>query len=94
MDFQEFVEKSAQARSEAELFNILKLALKGIGFDRVLFSLMTDHVQLGLKAGHGIMQSYPEDWMAHYVANNFRAHDPVYSFTAGADRFCGMRFLN
>lgn len=80
MEFLNFIEKTITAETEDQMFEIYKTALAGIGYDRVVFSLMNDHEDLNLKAGHGIMQNYPDDWMKHYVANGYEKHDPIRSF--------------
>ena len=48
-----------------------------LGFDRVIFSLMTDHLHLDKSAGHGIVLNYPEDWMKHYAEKGYEHTDPV-----------------
>ena len=49
----------------------------GYGFDKVTYSLLTDHPSLMLPKQHGLATSYPEDWMKHYVANNYIEDDAV-----------------
>lgn len=80
MDVLEFVDKANKTQDADELFTLYKTASKAYGYDRVIFSLMTDHMALGLDAGHGVMQNYPDDWMKHYVREGFQHHDPVRSF--------------
>lgn len=80
MEFTDFIEKTIAAKTEDQMFAVYKTALADIGYDRVVFSLMNDHTDLSLKAGHGIMQNYPDDWMKHYVANGYEKHDPIRSF--------------
>jgi LuxR family quorum sensing-dependent transcriptional regulator len=77
MSIEEFIEATNRARSVDELFEIYKKAMAGLGFDRLIFSLMTDHVAIRRRAGHGIMLNYPQDWMKHYGAQNYEALDPV-----------------
>ncbi|MCD8563305.1 MAG: LuxR family transcriptional regulator [Alphaproteobacteria bacterium] len=80
MEILDFVDKANRIEDLDELFNLYKAAARSYGYDRVLFSLMTDHVALGLPAGHGVMQNYPDDWMKHYVKEEFQHCDPVRSF--------------
>jgi DNA-binding CsgD family transcriptional regulator len=54
--------------------------LSEIGIDRVVYSLMTDHDSLGLKAGHGILGTYPDDWMKYYFENGYVDIDPARKF--------------
>ena len=46
-------------------------------YDKVIFSLMSDHPAQNQKAGHGIFANYPEDWMQHYAENGYEAIYPV-----------------
>src|SRR5689334_19568655 len=48
-----------------------------LGFDKLIFSLMTDHACIQKKAGHGIVLNYPEDWMKHYIQCRYDVFDPV-----------------
>src|SRR6218665_1131927 len=74
---EEFIESSNNAQSVEELFALYKKEMSRLGFDRIIFSLMTDHTQIKRPAGHGIMLNYPADWMAHYIENNYLEADPV-----------------
>mgnify|MGYP001627747121 CR=1 FL=1 len=80
MEIIEFVEKANAEQDLDKLFDLYKSATKAYGYDRLIFSLMTDHMALGLEAGHGVMQNYPDDWMKHYVKEGFKDCDPVRSF--------------
>lgn len=81
MDVTDFIVQTNDATSAEELYGILERALADLcGYDRVIFSLMSDHVSLGLRAGHGIMRNYPDDWMQHYVAKGYEHIDPVRQF--------------
>jgi len=76
-----FFEASNETASLDELYRLLEeTILYECGYDRVIFSLMSDHVSLGLKAGHGIMRNYPDDWMRHYVEHGYEHLDPVRRF--------------
>jgi DNA-binding CsgD family transcriptional regulator len=77
MSIEEFIEASNRAASVEELFEVYKKAMAGLGFDRLIFSLMTDHLAIERRAGHGIIVNYPADWMEFYLSNGFEAADPV-----------------
>lgn len=47
------------------------------GYDRVTYSLITDHPSLALPRQHGLATSYPEDWMKYYGEKNYMEVDPV-----------------
>lgn len=77
MTLEEFIEVSNKTGSIDELFGIYRQAMAKLGFDRLIFSLMTDHIAIQRRAGHGIMLNYPEDWMKYYVEKDFEVIDPV-----------------
>ncbi len=77
VDFLQFIEDTNSADSEEKLFELFQKQLADLGFDRVLYSMMTDHDSIGQKAGHGIMRNYPEDWMRHYTEREYVHIDPV-----------------
>ncbi|MFY9642935.1 MAG: LuxR family transcriptional regulator [Rhodomicrobium sp.] len=72
-----FIEETNRANSAKDVSTIFGNALKDLGFDRFCYSLITAHPSLGLAAGHGIAQNYPDDWMAYYKANHYAKKDPV-----------------
>lgn len=81
MDLVNFISRSNESQDVNELYALLENALTDIcGYDRVIFSLMSDHSSLGLEAGHGIMRNYPDDWMKHYVEKGYEHIDPVRRF--------------
>ncbi len=75
-----FIEDSNRVDNTAELFTLLENTFSEIGFDQVVFSLMTDHPHLELKQGHGVAFNYPEDWMRYYFEKNYAEIDPVRSY--------------
>lgn len=76
-----FIEQSNSVASVDELYQGLEKALMSLcGYDRVIFSLMSDHHSIGLPAGHGIMRNYPDDWMRHYIEKGYEHIDPVRRF--------------
>jgi DNA-binding CsgD family transcriptional regulator len=77
----DFIVRSNEAKSIDELYRLLEEVLKNeCGYDRVIFSLMSSHHSLALKAGHGIMRNYPDDWMKHYIEHGYEHLDPVRRF--------------
>jgi hypothetical protein len=77
MTLEEFIETSNKTGSIDDLFGIYRQAMAELGFDRLIFSLMTDHMAIQRRAGHGILLNYPEDWMKYYVEKGFEVIDPV-----------------
>lgn len=80
-----FIEVSLSCRSRDELFSSFHEAMRELGFDRLIVSLMTDHSRFGLSARHGVLGNYPEDWMRHYVASGYEEIDPVRQWVVTAD---------
>lgn len=66
-----------EAQTVDQAFQALQSHLDTIGLDRSLYCLMTDMTSLSLPAGHGILGTYPEEWMDYYRAKNYEAIDPV-----------------
>jgi DNA-binding CsgD family transcriptional regulator len=77
IDFLEYIEKTNAATSAETIFMHFEYALAKLGFDLVLFSLMTDHASIDKPAGHGIMRNYSEDWMKYYTEKGYSDVDPV-----------------
>lgn len=48
------------------------------GYDKAVFSLMTDHPSIGEKALHGFLTVYPDDWMKYYREHDCHEVDPVF----------------
>lgn len=84
MEIEQFIENTNRAKTTDEVFSLFESALKELGYDRICYSLLTDHPSLGLPAGHGVMRNYSEDWMKHYTENEYINIDPVpqYSFSS------------
>lgn len=47
------------------------------GYERVAYSLITDHPSLSLPKQHGLATSYPDDWMKYYDEQKYFSLDPV-----------------
>ena len=65
------------ASNPEEAFHVYCKILKNYGYDRVVYSLMTDHPSLDLPSQHGFATSYPEDWMKYYFEKGYSDLDPV-----------------
>ena len=77
MRIEDFIEQSNQATNLTTLFSIYSAAMEQYGYDRVLFALVNDHPTLQQEAQHGVVKNYPEDWVAHYLAEGYDKIDPV-----------------
>lgn len=74
---EEFIKNTNAADCPEEVFKLFEQTLRKLGFDRICYSLITDHPSLDLNAGHGVMKNYPEEWMKHYTAKGYEKIDPV-----------------
>lgn len=77
VDIERFIEQTNAAKTSDEVFALFEGSLKSLGYDRFCYSLITDHASLGLKAGHGVMRNYPDDWMSYYTEKGYDQVDPV-----------------
>ena len=71
------IERLSTAKNADEAFFIFSQAVAQYGFDRVSYTLCTDHISLGLPKKHGLSTSYPEDWMKFYQEKKYMDVDPV-----------------
>ncbi len=74
---EDFIIQTNKLSNTDEIFELYKKILKQYGYDSICYCLVTDHPSLGLKANHGAMQNYSEEWVNHYNANNYKSIDPV-----------------
>ena len=75
---EDFIEQSNAAQSRDELFSLYSKALKNeFGYDKVVYTFITDFPDISQKAGHGIKSNYPDDWQNHYTAKGYVKIDPV-----------------
>jgi DNA-binding CsgD family transcriptional regulator len=86
MFFEEFITRTNRASSQEEVFALFREALTNLGYDSVVYSLLTDHPSIGRKAGHGVMGNYPTDWMDYYMKRGYFTQDPIpkHAFTTTA----------
>lgn len=80
---EDFITATNGAQTQEEVFNLYRNALCDLGFDRAVYSLLTDHASINRPKGHGVMSNYPSDWMEYYMENNYFEMDPIpkYAFT-------------
>lgn len=74
---EEFIEKTNLETDADSVFSEFEKVLAYYGYDRICYSLITDHPSLGLSSGHGIFRNYPESWMKYYVEKGYDRVDPV-----------------
>lgn len=77
MDFETFVQESNQCRHTDELYKLFVHAAASLGFNRIIFSLLTPHPSIESAALHGVMHTYPGDWLIRYREKRYQQKDPV-----------------
>ncbi|MET0029109.1 MAG: LuxR family transcriptional regulator [Candidatus Thiodiazotropha sp.] len=77
MNLEDAIEGMHQARHVDQLFHCYQAAVECFGYDRVLLALISDHPRLHLKAQHGVLSSYPDAWVSHYLSQGYDRIDPV-----------------
>jgi len=66
------------AETQEEAFAQFNRAMLAYGYDSNVYTLLTDHPSIGLKSTHGLVASYPRDWLDHYNAQAYQQSDPVW----------------
>lgn len=74
---EQHIELINSSKTPEEAFGRFCSILNGHGYDRIAYSLVTDHPSLGLPRQHGLATSYPEDWMKFYKEKHYMEIDPV-----------------
>lgn len=77
MNLEEYIYLLQRAENAEDAFKVFTSALEEMGFDRVSYTLCTDHPSLDLQKQHGLSTSYPDDWMKYYIENDYLSIDPV-----------------
>ncbi len=77
MSIEEFIHLTNRADSVDKLFQIFEKAMCDMGFDQVLFALLTDHPSLKIEAKHCYLKNYPDAWVKYYLEQGYDAIDPV-----------------
>lgn len=78
--YEDYVDRANKARSVEELCAVFRNAIHQHGLDRMHFCLLSDHNNIGLKAGIGFIENYPQDWMSYYFEQGLDKVDPVISY--------------
>lgn len=76
-NLENYIELIASASTPEEAFHHYCAIMKKHGYDRAVYTLITDHPSLELPRQHGLATSYPEHWMDHYIQEGYMDIDPV-----------------
>ena len=74
---EQYINSIDSAGNPAEAFEAFCAAMGDYGYDKISYTLCTDHPSLGLPKQHGLSTSYPGDWMNEYRDKNLLKVDPV-----------------
>ena len=77
---EEFIERSGAVGTAAELVGLFERTIQSYGYDRYMYSMLTEDPLHNWHKAPSIVRNYPEDWMAYYVANDLLDVDPVRIF--------------
>lgn len=80
LPFEQFIDKSNQAKTVDELLDVFLATVKQHGMDKMIFCLLSDHKKIGLEAGVGHLRNYNPDWMEYYFNQGYDQIDPVISY--------------
>jgi DNA-binding CsgD family transcriptional regulator len=76
-NLEHYIEHIESSETPEEAFSRFCSIMAEYGYNKVTYSLLTDHPSLGLPRQHGLANSYPEDWMKHYSDRGYIQIDPV-----------------
>lgn len=66
------------AETQEEAFARFSDIMRDYGYGSNVYSLMTDHPSIGLKSTHGLVDTYPRDWLDYYNEQRYQRDDPVW----------------
>ncbi len=72
-----FIDKSNKISDKEILTDLYSEYIDIFGYNRLVYTFITDHKVAKQKAGHGIVCQYPADWMQYYEENKYEKDDPV-----------------
>jgi DNA-binding CsgD family transcriptional regulator len=76
-DLESHIKSILSAATAESAFDAFCRIMQNHGYERIAYSLVTDHPSLGLPRQHGLATSYPEDWMKFYKEKDYHLVDPV-----------------
>lgn len=80
MNFLDFIDQSNRCTSRDQLIQLFENTLAEFGVDKFVYSLARGSFAAKSKTLHGLVRSYPDEWMKHYSANNYINYDPTYRY--------------
>jgi DNA-binding CsgD family transcriptional regulator len=77
MRISDFIEASNAARTPEDLFQAFGGAVKSYGYDRYMYSMITNDPLCRWRNVPSTIQNYPEHWMSFYIEKGYMAIDPL-----------------
>lgn len=74
-----FITRCEQAKNQDELFEILLGELYAIGYDRAIFSLLTNHQGLDIPKTPGLLKNFDNAWTRELLNGKYDSLDPFRS---------------
>ncbi|MBF0327084.1 MAG: LuxR family transcriptional regulator [Alphaproteobacteria bacterium] len=74
MRIDDYIEATNQAKSQDDVFALFQSAAAALGYDRMMYRALRNHPDTTLPC---VAKTYPEEWIAHYVAKGYVDTDPV-----------------
>lgn len=84
MRISDFIEQSNRALRPDDAFDLFTAATRDLGFDRVVYAVVSGPPDRNVTDTPGFVLNYPADWVAHYFERGLDKVDPVtqYAFYA------------
>lgn len=76
-EFESFIITSSAAQTADELFSLLIASLEKHGFDKAVFSIITDKDLPPEGYSLGVFHNFSDDWIKHYVEKRLDLIDPI-----------------
>lgn len=84
----DFIERSNQAQTRDEVFELFRQTVAEFGFDRIAFAATTAAAQEALARQDlkpVVALNFPSDWVHHYFANKYQDIDPIMQLSPQSD---------
>ncbi|MCL2749010.1 MAG: LuxR family transcriptional regulator [Alphaproteobacteria bacterium] len=72
-----YLEEMSNSSSLDDLFDLYRKSTSEYGYDRIMYSSVSNDIENDHNKTPCLVQNYPEDWMKHYIENGYIQIDPV-----------------
>lgn len=73
----EFIEIINKQKTLENVFDVYQKEMFEYGYDRIMYSSISDDFNTEYEDAPCLAKNYPDDWINHYVENNYIQLDPV-----------------